>query len=355
VRIVVTCDWFLKYAVAQSAGLARAGADVTLVCRAHANEFGGDAAERASVLGSARSAGVTVVEIPGRLSDVRVARRLIAIRRALARGRPEVVHAHDGADPRALALIPRAPTVLTVHDPSPHPGQPVPGAGKRWFLYGSRDTWRARADVIVVHSERLRPAVQLRGAQRCVVIPHGLEILSEPLAPPADPAVGFFGRLAPYKGLDVLSRAMPQVWQVRPEVRLRVAGAGSSGLDIEDSRVEIERAYLPESQLADFFARASLIALPYTEASQTGAGSVAIGFGLPVVVSRVGGLPDLALDPSYVVDAGDAAGLAAAILRHLDDGIDVRRRVLAELAGPRSWDSVAQASLQLYEQLRAGR
>ena len=95
----------------------------------------------------------------------------------------------------------------------------------------------------------------------------------------------------------------------------------------------------------------SLAVLPYTQASQTGVGSVAVGYGVPIVVSRVGGLPDLALDHSYVVEPGDDAALADAIVRHIDDGSDVRCRVLSDVAAPRSWDSIAVQSISVYKEV----
>jgi glycosyltransferase involved in cell wall biosynthesis len=356
-RVALACDWFLKYTAAQAAGLASAGADVLLLCRDHPFEFGGDAAERADTLGRARDAGVEVLEAPGRLWDPAAVPLLLRIRRRIARFRAQVVHVQDRVDPRAIALLPlRAPAVLTVHDPVLHPGQPVARlAPKRWLLEGSRSAWRRRARVIVVHSERLRAEVALRAGQRCVVIPHGLDALGEPLPPPPDPLVGFFGRLEPYKGLDILARAMPLVWDARPDVQLGVAGTGSTELPLEDPRVRLERAYLPETEVEAFFRRTSLAVLPYTQASQTGAGSVAVGYGVPIVASRLGGLPDLVLDDSYLVDAGDEAGLAAAIVRHIDDDAAVRSRVLAEVAAPRSWDAVARAGLELYAELLASR
>lgn len=354
-RVALTCDWFLKYAAAQSVGLARAGADVLLLCRTHANEFGGDQRERAAAVEDARRAGVQVIELPGRLSDPRVAPALLKLRGQLARFAPEVVHAHDRADPRALLLLPRRPIALTVHDPVSHPGQPVASLHKRWFLNGSHNAWRGGAHTIVVHSERLRREVQLRDGQRCVVVPHGLHTLERPLPPPAALAVGFFGRLEPYKGLDVLAAAMPIVWAVRPDVALHVAGAGASVLPLDDSRVQLQRGYLPEAEVERFFEQLSLAVLPYTQASQTGAGSVAVGHGVPLIVSRLGGLPDLALDRTYTFAPGDAAGLAGAIIAHIEDGAEVRGRVLADVAGPHSWDAVAARSLELYEQMLSQR
>jgi glycosyltransferase involved in cell wall biosynthesis len=209
--------------------------------------------------------------------------------------------------------------------------------------------------VIIVHSERLREQVPLRPGQRSVAIPHGLEMQPQPLPPPAQRAVGFFGRLAPYKGLDVLGRAMPRVWSARPDVELRVAGWGDSELPLDDPRVIMERRYVPEAELGRCFERNSLAVLPYTQASQTGAGSVAVGFGVPVVASTVGGLPDLALDQSYLCAPGDDAGLAAAIISHIDDGMDVRRRVLEKVAARHSWDAVAIPTLDVYRSLAGSR
>ena len=351
-RVVVTCDFFLKYAIAQSAALARTGADVLLLCRDHPLEFAGDARERECALTRAREAGVMIVEIPGRYWDLAAAPELKAIRKRVARFAADILHAHQGADPRALVLVPEVPTVLTVHDPKPHPGHPVARfAPKRWFLTKAAGAWLARASAIVVHSERLLKRIQLRAQRRCFVLPHGLDVRAEPLPLPSKLTVGFFGRLEPYKGLDVLATAMPHVWARRPGTSLRIAGSGPSTFPLADSRVQIERAYVPEAKIADFFTATSLLVLPYTEASQTGAGSLAVGYGVPVVASRVGGLPELTLDETYLADPGDDVSLASAIVRHIHDDGRVRARVLSEVATPRSWDAVSQESIAIYEEL----
>jgi glycosyltransferase involved in cell wall biosynthesis len=352
-RVALACDWWLKYTCSKAAAMARAGADVLLLCREHSMEFGGDDHERNATISQAREAGVRVLETPGRLGDPKATPALLRIRRQVAGFAPDVVHLHDGSvDPRALALLPRVTTVMTVHDPTLHPGHPEPRLlARRWLLDSSKRALRARAKAVVIHSEHLRPEVALRPGQRCVVVPHGLELRGSPLSPPPSPAVGFFGRLQPYKGIEVLARAMPRVWATRPEVELRVSGTGPVDVPLVDPRVHLNRAYLPESGVEAFFRDTSLAVLPYTQASQTGAGSVAVGFGVPVVASRLGGLPDLALDDSYLFEAGNDAALAEVILSHIDDDGDVRSRVLSEVAAPKSWDSTAAQLLALYGEL----
>src|ERR1700680_2021897 len=108
-RIALACDWFLKYATAQGAALARAGAEVLLLCRTHAIEFGGDEGERELALATGRGGGGGVAAVPNRLWDPRAAPELLRVRAQIARFSPQLVHAHDGADPRLLPLLARVP------------------------------------------------------------------------------------------------------------------------------------------------------------------------------------------------------------------------------------------------------
>lgn len=353
-RVLLGCDFFLKYSVEQATALADLGHDVMLVCRGHALEFAGDRAERDAWIARAAGTGVRVVEMPGRMREARAARALLDIRSAIHGFAPDVVHVHQLTDPRLLALVPRrSPTVLTLHDVVLHPGHVRPGSAiKRRAVSAARDLWQTRARVIVVHSERLKSLLALRGGQRSVVIAHGLTVADVPLPVPETPAVGLFGRMEAYKGLDVLATAMPLVWERRPDVQVRVAGSGPMGFGLIDPRVELIHRYVSEAELADLHRRTSLLVLPYIEASQSGAGSVAIGSGIPIVASDLGGLPDLVLDGSYLVPPSEPDQLAAAILAHVDDGPDVRMRVLEELGRPRSWAAGARASVDVYEQLR---
>jgi glycosyltransferase involved in cell wall biosynthesis len=109
--------------------------------------------------------------------------------------------------------------------------------------------------------------------------------------------------------------------------------------------------YISESEVDALLAEASLVALPYTQASQSGVGLLAIACGVPVVVSDLGALPELAYEPSFVAEAGNPAALADTIVRHLDDGADVRRAVLQHAHAHFSWEHSAQLSTELYREL----
>jgi glycosyltransferase involved in cell wall biosynthesis len=295
-----------------------------------------------------RSSGVEVIEIGGRASSVaRAAAPLARVRRWNA----DVIHAQSEIhDPRLLAATGRKPLALMVHDPRPHLG----AARRPLRLRLWKQLWERRADYLLVHSRAL--AAELGPQKPVRVLAHGAEVRDEALPAPSTPAVLLFGRLEYYKGVRVLVRAMQTVWASRPDTLLLVAGAGSELAAVPaDPRIRTIPGYVPEDEVDALMAQASLVVLPYLEASQSGVGSRAIGAGVPVVVTDVGGLPELALDLSYVVRPGDEEALAVALLRHLDDPRSVREAVLSRARREFGWDSVAARAAQIYDELAAVR
>jgi glycosyltransferase involved in cell wall biosynthesis len=352
-RVLVVCDWFLKYAVEQTIGLRQADAEVALLCRDHAGEFGGDAEERQETVDRAAYHGVQVIELRGRTSSVRHLPEAARVWRTVRSWRPDVVHVHDQADPRCLLVGLRVPVVMTVHDPVAHPGQPVLDGVARAASDLVWRAWLRRARILIVHGEELRrEMVTLHSGARVESVPFGQRPAPAPLPPPERFAVVFFGRLEPYKGVRELLAAMELVWEQRPDIELVVAGTGSAaGVVRGHPRVRLMDGYVPESDIDQLLGQASLVVLPYTQASQSAVGSLAMERGVPVIVSDAGSLPDLALDRSFVTPAGDVAALAGAILRHVDHGAQTRDAVLALSRERFSWQIVAEQSLALYRSL----
>jgi glycosyltransferase involved in cell wall biosynthesis len=177
---------------------------------------------------------------------------------------------------------------------------------------------------------------------------------------PEQPTVLFFGRMSHYKGLDVLLDAMQQVWRTLPEARLTVAGQGEIEPHpaLEDGRVTLLAGHVPEADVADLIKAASCVALPYRQASQSGVGSRVKPYARPLVVSDVGGLPELVSDGSGIVVAPeDPTKLAEALVRVLSD------RAFAEKLGAAgretatreaSWDVVAERTLEAYREHLGG-
>jgi glycosyltransferase involved in cell wall biosynthesis len=307
--------------------------------------------ERNDLVETLQRDGVRVFVVPGRVRSIAAVPVMLEIRRELRRWRPEVVHVHENHDPRFLALARGYRTVLTVHDPSEHPGARSFTRAETWVFR----RWFGRAERFVVHGQALGEELAATVDRvRIVVIPHGTWPRSVALRRPAARSVLLFGRLEQYKGVEVLVAAMRLVWERRADVRLVVAGAGPAArLVPDDPRISLISRYISEDEVDDLLAGASLVVLPYTQASQSGVGLLAIARGLPVVVSDLGALPELAYDPSFVAEAGNACALAATIVRHLDDGAEVRCAVLRHAQARFSWDRAAQLSTELYRELIA--
>lgn len=266
-------------------------------------------------------------------------------------------------------LLPRGrPLVLTAHDILPREPRPGQLAAQR-RLY-------ERFDAIVVHSRAgRRRLVQELGVDgdRVHTIPHGAftylaeRAAGEPTPAPAPHAtdgrvVLMLGLLRPYKGIDVLLRAWRGVDGQAPieDAELWIAGLPKMGL--EDLRrdlpagVRLDARFIDERELPGYFERADLVVLPYLQADQSGVLFTALAFGKPLLLSDVGGFPELARDTgaARVVRAGDARALGAALRELLAD-----RAALAEMCvkaraashGDYSWRSVADAHLRLYAQL----
>ncbi len=254
-------------------------------------------------------------------------------------------------------LLPRGvPLVLTAHDILPREG----GAGRR----RAQRRLYERFDALVVHSRhgRRRLTEELGvPAERVHVIPHGtLAHLAGEGEPPFDTSarvVLFFGLLRPYKGLDVLIEA----WRAIEGAELWIVGMPRMDIAPLRARAGPGVRFLPrfvsDSELAGCFRRAELIVLPYREADQSGVLFTALAFGKPLLLSDVGGFPELAAETgaARVVPAGDAAALAGALRELLADEArlaEMSARARAAAAGY-SWQSVARQTLALYEELGA--
>jgi glycosyltransferase involved in cell wall biosynthesis len=145
------------------------------------------------------------------------------------------------------------------------------------------------------------------------------------LRPEHDLELLFFGFVRSYKGLDVLLEALALVDE-ELDVRLTVAGEpwhGSEPIEVQvdrlgiADRVQLDLRYLAEEQIAEYFGRAHAAVLPYRSATGSGVIAVAYNYDTPVIVTDVGGLPDVVVEgeTGFVVPPEDPQALARAIER----------------------------------------
>jgi glycosyltransferase involved in cell wall biosynthesis len=351
-RVLMVCDSLLKYTAALARGLADAGAEVKLFGRDHGLEFGGDAAAMREFVAETLGGRVEHLILPGRVREPRHWRRTLALRRHLRHFEPDVVHYQETVvnDPRLLlaALPARGRTALTVHDPvSRLAYEPA-------WQRQMKSQLPKRSSLLFVHAEALRrQMIEEQGIRKpIVVVPHGISTPRvRPL--PATPTLLAFGRIQPYKGLDVLFDAMPSIWSGAPETLLKVVGQGRlpEHAVLSDPRVEVRNDYFPESAVPDLFGDSTAVVLPYREASQSGVGSLAKEYGRAVVASDVGGLAELVGDAGMVVPPSSAEALSKALLELLGTpGLaeEMGRKAAASVEGSAGWIDVARQTLDAY-------
>jgi len=263
----------------------------------------------------------------------------------------------------AHLLPPRRPRLITAHYIlPPRPSRRQERAARAVF---------GRMDAVVAHSEhgaaRLREEVGL-DSRRVHVIPHGafdyLTRLGEERPLPAElegaegPVVLFFGLLRPYKGLDTLLRAFASVsgaelWIVgNPRMDLaplRTLAAEAPG------RVRFLTRFVEDAEIPAILRRADLLVLPYRDGEHSGVLYTGLAFGKPMVLSEVGGFPEVAATgAARLVPPEDANALSAALSELLADAgarAELSAAATRAAAGPYSWDRIAEQTLSLYREL----
>src|SRR5690606_19052123 len=103
--------------------------------------------------------------------------------------------------------------------------------------------------------------------------------------------------------------------------------------------------------------QASIVVLPYIEATQSGVIPIAYAYGKPVIASRVGGLPNIVVDneTGFLVEPRSAEQIAERIIFLLQNPQERKRMgdsaysyAMTEL----SWDRIADSTMKVYKQVR---
>ena len=222
-------------------------------------------------------------------------------------------------------------------------------------------------------AERLRR--QVPGAEPAI-IPFGatVEPAAELPSPPRDPAAPFellfVGRLVERKGVHLLLDALAALPPER-RVVLRVVGDGPERgrLEAQAQRLglggrAVFHGFVPQDELRARMAACDCFVLPAVvdaKGDTEGLGVVlleAMSYGKPTIASAAGGIVDIVRDGrnGFLVPRGDAAALADAIRRMMDDPAAARQMGLhgrEDVAAGFSWDVIVGRLVEVYE--RVGR
>lgn len=167
---------------------------------------------------------------------------------------------------------------------------------------------------------------------------------------------GYLGRVTPEKGIGALIDAFARL--ARQDIRLRIAGASPTGLaPFAQAAQGLPIAFTGPMDPLAFFESIDLLVVPSIWPEPFGRVVVeAYGAGVPVLASRIGGLPDLVAGDgnAWLVPPGDAAALASRMAAIADAGRGAlpSSRTFVPILEATSVDTMEQAYARLYEQAR---
>ena len=264
---------------------------------------------------------------------------------------------------RYLLRGPRPPAVAVVHNPADHDAGPQHRLAARAVL--------GRCQALFTHARSLEDAV--------VATLPGIPTASYPLPPsmvgslppkeeardalrlPGQRRVAlFFGMIRPYKGVDLLLEAVARQ-PTDSDWLLVVAGEpwGGLGPALEEQmqrlgieeRVRLSLGWVSETEIPTLMAAADVVVLPYRSGSQSAVAPLALGAGVPVLSTAVGGIPEVVRHgvDGWLVAPGSVAELAHA-LEELDrPRLAVLARGAYESRDRLTWDGYVEALEGLLE------
>ena len=247
--------------------------------------------------------------------------------------------------------------LAVLHNVVPHEAHGFDKALTRYFLKGC-DGFVTLSDSVAEDLLRLRPDAPLCRLFHPLYTHFGDPLPREEAArqlglDPAKKTLLFFGLIREYKGLDILLEAFRDLPE---DYQLVVAGEPYGSFDKYQSlidslpgkdRVHLFLEYIPDTEVKKYFSAADLAVLPYRSATQSGVGAVACHFGVPLVVTDVGGLKDAVggRGTGIVAPRPDPEAVRGEVLRYfgspaLQEGC---REAIGKEKERLGWDAFCQA------------
>ena len=290
---------------------------------------------------------------------------------------PDVIHFHwlplPIVDRHFLALFGHiAPVVLTVHDTLPFNGAP----GSSLQTLGALKALRSFDHLIVHTGQGLeRVSIHVGSGERIARVPHGLLHQDQESPAPVRAKTGpngevtflLFGKLKPYKGVDVLIQALAMLSPAaRTKCRVRVVGKPYMDTEpltrmAEDLNVakmiDFQFRFISDRELTAQMDEAAMLVFPYREIEASGVLMAGIARSRPVIASKLGSFAELLEDGKHglLVPPGDPSALAVAMERVIVEA-NLVDRLASEMENLRTsipaWTDIAHQTVTVYEAAR---
>jgi glycosyltransferase involved in cell wall biosynthesis len=209
----------------------------------------------------------------------------------------DIMH-FDNISQRSFGLYPflnKTKLVITLHDPKPHTGE------NSWKTFLKFNLFIPKAKAFILYAEfsktllkKVFPKVNV--PINCIqLLPFSFMRNYLPKEKISDNSILFFGRLSPYKGIDLLLNAIPLILEKYPNQQFVVAGSTSYDFKFDEvliskikNNVTIINKYLSLEEIASLIDKSAFVVCPYRDATQSGVLSTTFAFGKTAIVSNVG-------------------------------------------------------------------
>ena len=175
--------------------------------------------------------------------------------------------------------------------------------------------------------------------------------------PENEKVILFFGFIRNYKGLDILLEAMNDERIRKANIKLLVAGEFYEKREVYDEQISklgilsqliLRTDFIADREVRYYLSAADFVIQPYRNATQSGVTPLAYHFEKPMLVTNVGGLPDMVPDGKVgVVTEPNSEAIATGILKLYEFGEDFFLPFLLEEKIKYSWDKLSNEILQL--------
>ncbi len=187
--------------------------------------------------------------------------------------------------------------IITIHDATPHPGDPV-----IWKLINKFLVNNAYRIVVLSNYVKKELIKYYRLESKSIIVSiHGLLSYSnldykEKVFNENSLRLVFFGRIEKYKGLEYLLKAQIELEKEYNDIYLEVYGSGNidsyKKLIKNIKNIKLENRWLEDDEIYDIFSKPCINIATYIEASQSGTIPIALSSGIPTIATNIGALSE---------------------------------------------------------------
>lgn len=251
---------------------------------------------------------------------------------SIYKSKPDIIHILNSEGyPWSISVslyakITKTPLIVTVHDPTPHPGS--------YFDYIAsklRVITLSICDVIHIHYKDDIFLDKKNYIKKHVIVPHVsfadrfTQYIDDTIEPENN--ILFFGKIEKYKGLETLVNT----YDLLPtDIHIVIAGPGKIphelGQKITDRKISLINKYIDDKEVCKLFQTSKVLVLPYIQSTQSSLPVIARSFGLELIATRTGNfINEIPKYGGTLIDINNFAELAEEIVKSIKKYHKVKR------------------------------